>query len=403
MKITSVDVFEIKPMSTGAPVVMRVNTDAGISGFGEVGLAYGKAHHAAVGIARDFGQLIVGRDPFKIEDIWENIFRTTFWGMGGGTVISAGMSAVDIALWDIKGKALGKPVYELLGGKTNDKIRAYASQLQFDWGDVHRTLSKPDEYARATEKALAEGYTAIKVDPVAATDDYRWARDIPVSDWRMRGVLPTHILELTYERVKAMRKVGGPDLDIIVELHSYPDTNTAIQIGQRLEELNIYYMEEPVHPLNVESFVEIRKKVNIPLASGERIYTRWGYRPFLEKRALQVIQPDMCLAGGISETKKICDMANTYDAAVQIHVCGGPISTAAALQLEAVIPNFIIHEMHEGGMKADMRATCKYDYIPENGFMSVPDLPGIGQELSEQAMAEAKVYTVDQPRTLGMV
>lgn len=403
MKVTSVDVFEIKPMSTGAPIVMRVNTDEGISGFGEVGLAYGKAHNAGVGIARDFAQLLVGRDPMKIEEIWENIFRTTFWGMGGGTVISAGMSAVDIALWDIKGKALGKPVYELLGGKTNEKLRAYASQLQFDWGDAHRNLAKPDEYARATEKAMAEGYTAIKVDPVAMTDDYRWARDIAVSEWRMRGVLPAHILDLTYERVKAMRKVGGNNLDIIVELHSYPDTNTAIQIGQRLEELNIYYMEEPVHPLNVESFVEIRKKVNMPLASGERIYTRWGYRPFLEKRALQVIQPDICLAGGISETKKICDMANVYDAAVQIHVCGGPISTAAALQLEAVIPNFIIHEMHEGGMKADMRATCKYDYIPDKGQLSVPELPGIGQELSEKAMKEAVVYTIDKPRTLGMV
>ena len=403
MKITSVDVFELKAMPTGAPIVMRVNTDEGISGFGEVGLAYGKSHHAGVGIARDFGQLLVGRDPMKIEEIWENIFRTTFWGMGGGTVISAGMSAVDIALWDIKGKALGKPVYELLGGKTNEKLRAYASQLQFDWDSEHRNLSKPEEYAIATEKALAEGYTAIKVDPVAMTDNYTWARDCDVSEWRMRGVLPTHILDLTYDRVKAMREVGGKEMDIIVELHSYTDTNTAIQIGQRLEELDIYYMEEPVHPLNVESFVEIRKKVNIPLASGERIYTRWGFRPFLEKRALQVLQPDICLVGGISECKKICDMGNIYDASVQIHVCGGPISTAASLHVEAVIPNFIIHEMHEGGMKEDMRATCKYDYIPKNGFFEIPDLPGIGQELSEQAMAEATVYTIDKPRTLGMV
>ena len=119
------------------------------------------------------------------------------------------------------------------------------------------------------------------------------------------GFCQPHILDLTYDRVKAMREVGGKEMDIIVELHSYTDTNTAIQLGQRLEELDIYYMEEPVHPLNVESFVEIRKKVNIPLASGERIYTRWGFRPFLEKRALQVLQPDICLVGGISECKKI--------------------------------------------------------------------------------------------------
>ena len=142
MKITSVDVFECKFVKDKV-VCVRVNTDEGISGFGEVGLAYGTAHHAAVGIARDYAGYIIGKDPMRIEQIWESIFRNTFWGMGSGTVIAAGMAAIDIALWDIKGKALGVPVYELLGGKTNETIRAYASQLQFDWGDVHRNITKP--------------------------------------------------------------------------------------------------------------------------------------------------------------------------------------------------------------------------------------------------------------------
>ena len=131
MKITSVDVFECKPNVMGKVICLRINTDEGISGYGEVGLSYGKANAAGIGIAKDYAQLIIGMDPMKIEYIWEHIFRSTFWGMGGGTVINAGISAIDIALWDIKGKALGVPVYELLGGKTNDKIRTYASQLQF--------------------------------------------------------------------------------------------------------------------------------------------------------------------------------------------------------------------------------------------------------------------------------
>ncbi len=395
MKITSIDVFELNPNVMGGVICVRINTDKGISGFGEVGLSYGKAHYAGVGIARDFGALLIGMDPMKIEAIWEHIFRTTFWGMGGGTVINAGISAIDTALWDIKGKALGVPVYELLGGKTNEKIRTYASQLQFDWGDEHRFLTEPEQYAEATRKAMAEGYTAIKVDPIGVTDEGKWAREATNPDWKMRGKLSNKMIETAYNRTAAMREAGGPDMDIIIELHSFTDTITAIQLGQALEDLNIYYYEEPVHPLNAVSMLEIHNSVNIPIASGERIYTRWGFRDFLEKRAIQVIQPDLCITGGITETKKICDMANTYDCGVQLHICGGPIATAASLQVEAVIPNFLIHELHEGALKKGMRELCVHDYMPVNGYYEVPDLPGIGQELTEKAMSEAlNVYTI---------
>ncbi len=218
MKITSVDVFELKPNVMGSVICVRINTDEGISGFGEVGLSYGKAHHAGVGIARDFGALIIGMDPMNIEAIWEYIFRTTFWGMGGGIVINAGMSAIDIALWDIKGKAYNVPVYQLLGGKTNKKIRAYASQLQFDWADEHRFLTEPHQYGEATKKAMAEGYTAIKVDPIGVTMEGVWAREGNNPDWRMRGKLSSQMIKIAYDRVAAMREAGGDDLDIIIEL-----------------------------------------------------------------------------------------------------------------------------------------------------------------------------------------
>lgn len=393
MKITSIDVFECKFVKDKV-VCVRVNTDEGISGFGEVGLAYGTAHHAAVGIARDYAGCLIGRDPMRTEQIWEDIFRNTFWGMGGGTVIASGMAAIDIALWDIKGKALNQPVWQLLGGRTHETIRAYASQLQFDWGDVHRNLTRPEDYYEAARKAMAQGYTAVKVDPIGVTGAGVWARESNDPAWKMRGKLSAEMLETAYERVAAMREAGGRDLDIIIELHSYTDAITSVQLGRRLEPLNIYYLEEPCHPLNVENMREVHTALHIPIAAGERIYTRWGFRPFLESHALQVIQPDVCNTGGISETKKICDMANIYDAAVQIHVCGGPIATAAALQVEAVIPNFLIHEVHEGAIKREVCELGKYSIQPVNGAYTVPDRPGIGQELSEKAMAEAvNIYT----------
>ncbi len=396
MKITSIDVFDFAKClnyEDCAPICIRINTDAGICGFGEVGLAYGNAHYAGVGIIKDFGKLIIGMDPLNSEAIREKLFRTTFWGMGGGTVINAGMSAIDIALWDIKGKYFNVPVYQMLGGKTNESLRAYASQIQFDWDLEDKNMTSPDEYAQAAKKAMAQGYTAVKVDPVGVGASGNWQRTNQESDWRLRGQLPNKVLELVRARVKAIRECSD-DLDIIIELHSFTDTSTAIQLANYIEDLNIMYYEEPVHPLNPVSMREIRDKINIPIASGERIYTRLGYRPFFENRSLSVIQPDVCLCGGISETKKICDMADTYDVKVQVHVCGGPISTAAALQVETVIPNFLIHEEHSYAIKHGLRETCVYDYMPNNGYLKVPELPGIGQEISPETMEKTFVYTV---------
>lgn len=398
MKITSVDVIKTvvggneANASVGgvpwSPTVVRINTDEGISGYGEIGLAYGDATYAQVGMARDFAKLIIGMDPMNNEEIWEKIFRKTFWGMGGGTVVFAGISAIDIALWDIKGKALGAPVYQLLGGKTNKKLRAYASQIQFDWGKRGASLSKPEQYAQAARKAIADGYDCVKVDPVGFDLDGNWM------GWSNYGILGYDQLKIAVDRVAAIREAGGDKLDIIIELHALTDTNTAIQLGRELEKFRIFYYEEPVHPLNAESMRQVAQNVKIPIASGERIYSRWGYRPFFENRSLNVIQPDLGNCGGITEGKKICDMGNVYDVAVQVHVCGGPIAIAAALQLEAVIPNFLIHEVHASALLDENIALCKYDYQPKNGYFDVPDLPGIGQELTEDAIKRAEIITV---------
>ncbi len=393
MKITSVDVLRLNGEmcvkgTPWNPVCVRINTDEGISGCGEIGLAYGDANKAQIGMAQDFARLIIGMNPMNNEQIWEKIFRMTFWGMGGGTVIFAAMSAIDIALWDIKGKALNAPVYKLLGGKTNKRLRTYASQLQFDWGKVSKALVRPEEYAEAARKAMAEGYDCIKVDPVGFDLKGHWM------GWSNYGMLRYDQIKIAVDRVAAMRDAGGPKLDIIIELHSLTDTNTAIQLGRELEQLRCFYYEEPVHPLNSQSMKEIANNVKIPVASGERIYSRWGYRPFFENRSLRVIQPDLGNCGGLTEGKKICDMGHVYDCAVQMHVCGGPLATAAALQLEAVIPNFLIHEHHCVSLLEKNIKLCKYDYQPKDGYFETPDLPGIGQELSEQAIAEADIVTV---------
>ncbi len=394
MKITSVDVIKLTNGRAAVegtpwnPTVVRLNTDEGISGYGEIGLAYGNAEFAQFGMTRDFGKLIIGMDPFNNEQIWEKIFRMTFWGMGGGTVIFAAISAIDIALWDIKGKALGVPVYQLLGGKTNDKLRAYAIQIQFDWGTESAALIKPEEYAEAARKAMAEGYTCIKVDPVGFDLKGQWM------GWSNYGLLEYDQLKVAVDRVAAIREAGGPGLDIIIELHSLTDTKTAIQLGRELEQFRCFYYEEPVHPLNAGSMKEIANSVKIPVASGERIYSRWGYRPFFEDRSLHIIQPELGNCGGLTEGKKICDMANVYDCGVQMHICGGPIATAAALQLEAVIPNFVIHEHHAAALLPENIGLCKYDYQPQNGYFEIPELPGIGQELSEAALAQAEIVTV---------
>jgi len=395
MKITSVEVIKVatpfKPdTSTWQPIVVRVNTDEGISGYGELGMAYGIGYTAGFGMCQDLARIIIGMDPRNNEEIWEKMLKKTFWGQGGGTVIFSGMSALDTALWDIKGKLLNTPLYQLLGGKTNKKLRAYASQLQFGWGlgKDKQSLNHPKEYADIALQAVEMGFDAVKVDPIGFDKNGVWrAMDLT-------GTLPQDHVELAYQRVKAIREAVGSGVDIIVEMHAMTDTTAAIQFGRKIEDLNIMYYEEPTMSLNPDQMKQIATSVRVPIAAGERIYSRWGYRPFFHNGSIQMIQPDVGNCGGITEGKKICDMAHVYDVKVQAHVCGGPIATAVALHLEAAIPNFMIHETHRYSLLEGNICTCKYDYQPENGYYEVPELPGIGQELDEDILKKSFVEKV---------
>lgn len=393
MKIKSVEIFDINinnPKLTipWHPVIARINTDEGISGVGEASLAYGTGHSAAAGMIKNLAEnFLLDTDPMKIEKIWDDFFKKTFWAQGGGPIVFGGMSAIDMALWDIKGKAFNMPVYQMLGGKTNPTLRTYASQIQFGWDDTSQRFSEPRDYADAAIKAVEEGYDCIKVDPIMIGPD-------GAIDFELTGILKRDKLDLYYRRLKAVRDAVGDDVDIIIELHSSPSATSAIQLGRIFEEFNCMFLEEPVHYLNPDLHVKVARNVNIPLAAGERIYTRWGYRPYFEKQTLDVIQPDLGLVGGITEGKKVCDYAHVYDITVQAHVCGSPVSTAAALQLEAAIPNFIIHEHHTISLKQANIELCVQNYQPKNGVFEVPDLPGLGIELNDAVLEKSPKLVV---------
>ncbi|HEY0207748.1 mandelate racemase/muconate lactonizing enzyme family protein [Acerihabitans sp.] len=392
MKITQVEVLHIHEIATDGhkgqrPVLVRIDTDAGIYGLGEVGLAYGSAGRAAFGIIQDLARHIIGKDPFNIEGIWETLFKETFWGQGGGAVIFGGISGIDIALWDIKGKALGVPVYQLLGGKTRDKIRSYASQIQLGWSSKRVPAAHPEEYAANARTALNAGFDAVKVDVIMFDK-------LGKSVGRLEGPLPQATLRLARDRVKAIREEVGPDVDIIIENHARTDITSSIQLAKAIEEFAIFYYEEINTPLNPKLHKLAKEKINIPIASGERIYSRWGFLPFLTDRSLDVVQPDLGTSGGLSEVKKISELAHIYESTVQVHIAGSGVIAAAALHLEAAIPNFIIHEHHQKTLIPGYIELCEHNYQPVSGHFAVPELPGIGQELTKTAYQKADRITI---------
>jgi L-alanine-DL-glutamate epimerase-like enolase superfamily enzyme len=293
------------------------------------------------------------------------------------------MSAIDIALWDVKGKALGVPVYQLLGGKTNDRLRCYASQIQFDWTDKKVNLSTPEQYAEAALRAVAEGYDCVKLDPLVIDKEGK-------QSWRnLRNLLTRAELMEYRQRVKTVRDAVGPDVDIILDLHALLSPATMVQLAEVWEDLDCLFYEEPVDYLNSETQALISRASKVPMAAGERIYTRWGYRKYFEQQSLAIIQPDLQLVGGISEGKKICDMAHIWDVTAQCHVCGSPVAHAASLHMETAIPNFLIHEHHTHMLKTYNRELCLQDYQPKNGYLDIPDLPGLGIELDDEVVKKS--------------
>lgn len=391
MKIVKVDVMQlgtdVRP--DWRPIVCRIYTDEGIYGDGEAAMAYDVGALGAFGMLQELAKMVIGMDPLDNEVIWDKLYRSTFWGQNGGPVTFSAISAIDIALWDIKGKYFKVPVYKLLGGKKRDNLRCYASQLQFGWGEVRIPARTPENYAKNAKKAVAEGYDAVKFDFFLYDEE-----DGFFNDNDRLGLLSKKYLNIVEKRIAAVREAIGPDVDIIIENHSYTDAQSALQLGKMAEKYDIFCFEEPTTP-----YPKITKymsdKLNIPIATGERIYSRWQYAQYFENCSVQMIQPDFGNCGGITEGKKICDMAYAYDVGVQGHACGSPLSNVVALHLECVIPNFVIHEHHAVNLTPYNKSYCIYDYQPVNGKYKVPELPGLGNELSESAMNNSVKVTIE--------
>lgn len=383
MEIREVEIFDVHLTSERHwnPVIVRIQTDEGISGLGEVALAYGTGSAAGVGMARNVAEeFLLGADPFRIEQIWDDIYRHTFWAQGGGPVVFGAMSAIDEALWDIKGKALGVPVYELLGGRCWDKLRVYAN----GW---YHGLVEPEEYGEKAQQVVADGYTAMKFDPFAQSPDGTW--DYP------RRALDKERADLAYARVQAVREAIGPNVDILVEVHGNLGTTSAIQMGKRLEALAPFFYEEPVDALNVDCMKKVSQNVDIPIAAGERLYTRYGFRQYVEEQVIDILQPDVGLAGGISETKKIATFAETYNLHVQPHNCASPVATAAAVQVDACIPNFIIQEWFPYRQEENYALVQEaLEHQQVDGYWTVSDAPGLGIELDDEVMAQYECIRV---------
>lgn len=389
MKITKIDILRSCPVEDGwRPLFCRIYTDEGIYGDGEAALSYDHITTAEFGMLQDLAPLLIGMNPMEHEVIWNKLYHKCFFGLNSGPVVFAAISAFDIALWDIKGKKYQAPLHELLGGKLRNQLRAYASQLQNGFPENRRSCRTPEDYAEVTKMAMDKGFDAVKYNFTTFREDgsrYPQTEQAPYLD--------DHYMQVIEARIKATRDTLGPAGDIILENHCYTDKLSATQMGNMAKKYNIMYFEEPVAP-HGELLSYVHRETGIPVASGERMYTRWQFKDRLDQNAIQVIQPDIGTSGGITEVKKICDMAYTYEAAVQIHVCGSPLVTAASLQLEAVIPGFIIHEYNVNTSMPKMTGLTKYQYEPVNGYFLIPDRPGIGNEIADDTFKNSEVITI---------
>lgn len=284
MKITKVEVFRLPTANSkqNSPIGCRIHTDVGICGDGEAGMAYGVGGSGAFGMVCDLAELIIGMDPLRTEFIWETMYKRTFWGQNGGPVVFSGIAAIDVALWDIKGKYFNVPCYQLLGGKVRDKLRTYASQLQFGWGQVgvseHLWAVTPADYAHNVKLALDEGFDAIKIDFFDRDEEGK-----PLNFLDTTGLLTPKQLKMVESRMKAAREAAGDDVDIIMENHSYPDALGAVQLAKLAEKYNIMAFEEPNTP-TTQTVEYIAKYSSVPIANGERLYSRWQYAEYFKMK-----------------------------------------------------------------------------------------------------------------------
>ena len=356
MKITKIETFLVRPDSRNY-VFVRVQTDEGLYGVGE---SYSTGPDDAVAaVIHDFEDWLIGRDPREIERIWQLLYNASRFP--GGVITNAAISGIEHALWDLKGKALGVPVYELLGGKCRDHIPVY----------IHSGGATPEELAENTASRLARyGCGAVKVSPFAPGHE------------RQGGAA---VNRMAAARMEALRRALGDDVEIAVDAHATIfEPVRALQLAQALKPYNPYFFEEPTRPENIDALAALRRQMDIPLATGEMLYTKYEFRDLLVRGAADIVQPDICCAGGLLEQKKIAAMAEAFYATIAPHNPVGPIATAVNVHLAACTPNFLILEY----LPDD--APGRRELVDEpmklvDGHLELPTRPGLGIDLNTEA------------------
>ncbi len=371
MKITDIKPFIVQAHNDNW-VYVKVYTDEGITGVGECSLETREQTVSAAVL--ELKRSLVGQDPLDIERLFYLCFRDEYWG--AGCVLTSALSAVDMALWDIKGKAFGVPVYQLLGGKFRDRLRVYANRWFFG-GDT------PDKLAKLAEKTVKLGYTAMKWDPF-----YRAEHTISTQD--LRGVKA---------QVRAVRDAVGWDVDLLMEGHGRFNPYTALRVAQELAEFKPYFFEEPTLPENLECCAQVRARSPIPVASGERWCTKTDFRAAIAAGAIDIAQPDVRVCGGITELKKIAALCEASQIPVAPHNVHGQVGTAASMHVAAAIPNALILEysVEEIEWKESL---FSYQYKPKDGYLYINDRPGLGIDFDEAVAEKYPFKNISMVQTL---
>lgn len=341
---------------------VRVLTDEGVEGLGEVRML--NHTDALLGyFAEAVPNHVLGHDPFNVEDLVERMYRNDY--ARAGEIAMSAIATLEIACWDIKGKALGQPVYKLLGGAVRNRVKAYAN----GWYTGERT---PEEFHRAARRVVEKGYRALKFDPFGS------------GFYELERAEKRRVIEL----VEAVYDAVGPDVEILIEMHGRFNVATAVEMAHELERFQPSWVEEPVPPENLAALKKASEKIRIPVATGERIHTRYDYRQLFELQAADIIQPDITHFGGLLETKKLAAWAEAYYMLVAPHNVGGPVSTAAALHFAVSTPNFKIQEHFNDFAEEWVKAAAPGNPEVSDGYFSLPQGAGLGVKLDEAVIEE---------------
>ncbi|CAN7268146.1 mandelate racemase/muconate lactonizing enzyme family protein [Rhizobium sp. LjRoot30] len=384
MKIINVRIYRIEGGGL-RPVLVEIETDEGISGFGEAGVAYGYGAPAVAGMLQDMALRLSGCNPLEIRRIWQDLYDHSFWAKGGGAVSFAAISAIELALWDIKGKAAGLPVHELLGGAMRSDIKLYANGWNHEHDDVV-------EWAKAAARPLADGFRALKAYPFAyelPDGTFRHVSARMLDDSRFRQAI---------ERVKALRAEIGPDIELMLDLSGGLCDDQLMRFLDVCRDLDISWIEEPLDPFNLAGLTRVATRSGIPIALGERVYGRGGFRNVLDTGAVSIVMPDIANCGGMLEAVQIAGMAETYNARVSPHNCASSLCSAASLSLCAAIPNAMNLEVYpyfsDSNTYVQVLENPPEQAIGRDGALRINPMPGFGAVIDRKRIEPFQAYSL---------